>query len=147
MTRSVPILAVALALAACSSSTNGSKPTPSAVTRTSTPMATEKDFSIALDNSSVAIGTVSFRITNNGPSVHEFVIFGTDLDEASLPMNAAGTQVDENGARVKHVDEVENVAANGTKTLSLALDTGRYVAICNLAGHYKLGMHVAFDVG
>jgi uncharacterized cupredoxin-like copper-binding protein len=107
--------------------------------------ATEKDFAIALDSSTTSAGSVTFDITNQGPSVHEFVVFKTDLAPEDLPLNDDGT-VDEEGKGVKHIDEVEDIAAGANETLTTNLDAGSYVVICNLPGHYQQGMHAPLTV-
>lgn len=105
----------------------------------------ERDFAITLDGS-VPAGKVSFKVRNNGPSTHEFVIFRSDLEAGKLPTKSDGT-VDEEGAGVEHVDELEDIGSGKSKTLSADLTAGKYVAICNIAGHYAAGMRLAFTVG
>lgn len=107
--------------------------------------ATEKDFSISLDASSAKAGSVTFNVKNEGPSVHEFVVFKTDLAPGSLPTGSDGT-VDEEGQGVEHIDEVEDIAAGATQTLTVNLAAGHYVVICNLPGHYQQGMHAELTV-
>ena len=145
MVRKMLALSVLMALAAaCSSTSNQTKssPTPSATGAvTGAVTATEKDFAISVANANAKAGSVTFGVTNSGPSVHEFVVFKSDLAEDKLPMKADGTAVDEAGAGVTHIDEIENIAKDATKTLTVTLAAGNYVLICNLPGHYKLGMH------
>ena len=88
---------------------------------------------------------MAFDIQNEGPQTHEFVVFKTDLDPADLPTNADGT-VDEEGQGVKHIDEVEDIAACTSESLAVNLAAGNYVLICNLPGHYASGMHTAFTI-
>jgi uncharacterized cupredoxin-like copper-binding protein len=107
--------------------------------------ATEKDFAIALSPSEAPAGDVTFDIKNEGPQTHEFVVFKTNLDPADLPTNDDGT-VDEEGAGVKHIDEVEDIATCTSESLSVSLAAGNYVIICNLPDHYASGMHTAFTV-
>ena len=57
-----------------------------------------------------------------------------------------GTEVDEERQGVQHVDEVEDVKAGTTKQLTVDLTPGRYVLLCNLPGHYKLGMETGLTV-
>jgi uncharacterized cupredoxin-like copper-binding protein len=142
--------AIVLGLAACSSSSSSSTPTTD--TTTTAPTSTgdvgvaEKDFSISLDSSSAPAGEVTFTVANAGPSVHEFVVFKTDLAADQLPTDNKG-DVDESGAGVTHIDEIEDIAAGSTdSTLKVDLESGAYVLICNLPGHYGLGMHTAFTV-
>jgi uncharacterized cupredoxin-like copper-binding protein len=42
--------------------------------------------------------------------------------------------------------DVDDVNDGESKQLSLKLDPGKYVLICNLVGRYLLGMHVGFVV-
>jgi uncharacterized cupredoxin-like copper-binding protein len=47
---------------------------------------------------------------------------------------------------VKHIDEVEDIAAGSTQSLEVSLGSGSYVVVCNLPRHYKLGMHAPLTV-
>ena len=42
--------------------------------------------------------------------------------------------------------QMTNIAAGRVTTLSADLQPGHYVIICNVAGHYQLGMRVALTV-
>lgn len=105
----------------------------------------EGDFFIEPGATSAPAGKMRFDILNEGPQTHEFVIFKTNLDPAKLPLNDDGT-VDEEGAGVKHIDEIEDIAACTSESLSTNLAAGNYVFICNLPGHYASGMHTGFTV-
>lgn len=107
--------------------------------------ATLKDFSIGLDPASASAGEVTFSITNDGPSDHEFVVFRTDLDPGALPTSEAG-EVDEAGAGLTLVDEAEDIAASSTTDLTVDLEAGSYAIVCNVPGHYAQGMHTGFTV-
>jgi uncharacterized cupredoxin-like copper-binding protein len=112
---------------------------------TGTPVAVaEKDFSIELD-ASTAAGSTTFDVDNAGPSTHEFVVFATDLDPASLPIGDDGN-VDEEGEGVTHIDEIEDIGSGCSASLTVDLDAGNYVLICNLPGHYAAGMHAPLKV-
>jgi uncharacterized cupredoxin-like copper-binding protein len=128
------VAAVCVAFSACSSS-GGVK-------------ATESDFKIVLDKSSASSGDVTFNVENNGPSTHEFVVFKTDLDQASLPTKKenGAVIVDEEGAGLTHIDEIEDITKGSTEDLTVNLKPGKYVVLCNLPTHYQLGMHAAFTV-
>jgi hypothetical protein len=90
------------------------------------------------------VGSVTFEVHNNGTIQHEFIIFKTDLDEGSLPLS--GTTVDETGAGLTKIDEIEAQDPGSAKTLTVNLEPGKYVVICNIAGHYQQGMHASFTV-
>ena len=106
----------------------------------------EKSYSLDMASNSFKAGQITFSITNDATDqAHEFVIFKTDLPEDQLPLNSDG-DVDENGQGVSHIDEVEDIQPGETKELSVNLEPGNYVAICNMPGHYTQGMHFAFSV-
>ena len=107
--------------------------------------ATEADYSITLDEDTAPAGDVTFDIQNDAGQVHEFVVFKTDLAPEALPTDDAG-DVDEKGEGVTHIDEVEDIAGGSSGSLTVKLDAGSYVLICNLPGHYKQGMHTGFTV-
>jgi uncharacterized cupredoxin-like copper-binding protein len=110
---------------------------------------TEKDFSISLDKPSGKAGEITFSVKNDGPSVHEFVVFQTDLAPDKLPLTKDENGidiVDEEGAGVTHIDEIEDIAVGSTQELKVTLAAGKYVLICNLPAHYQQGMHTAFTV-
>ena len=90
-----------------------------------------------------AAGDLTFDVTNDAEQTHEFVIFKTDLAEDALPTDDDG-DVDEAGEGVELVDEIEDIEAGATESLTVTLDAGSYVFICNLPGHYGQGMHTSF---
>jgi uncharacterized cupredoxin-like copper-binding protein len=107
--------------------------------------ATLADYSITLDESSAAAGDVTFDVTNDAEQPHEFVVMSTDLGEADLPTDENG-DVDETGEGIEVVDEIEDIEAGSSPSLTVNLDAGNYVILCNLPGHYRQGMHTSFTV-
>jgi uncharacterized cupredoxin-like copper-binding protein len=108
--------------------------------------ATESEFKIEASPASAAAGAVSFQVKNSGTQTHEFVVIRTDLSEDKLPTTSGGSEVDESASGMTVVDEVEDIEAGATDNLDVTLDAGNYVLICNIPGHYQLGMHTAFTV-
>jgi hypothetical protein len=82
------------------------------------------DFGIALGESSAASGEVTFDITNDGPSEHEFIVLKTDLPADALPMT--DDTVDEEADGIGVIDEVEEIADGETGTLDV--DSPRQVS-------------------
>ena len=108
--------------------------------------ATLADFSITLDANSAEAGEVTFDVTNEADQTHEFVVLKTDIAEDQLPTDDAG-DVDEAGdPGIELIDEIEDIAGGATPTLTVNLEAGNYVLICNLPGHYAEGMHASFTV-
>jgi len=145
----VPAILLLMFGAACSSNNDNGSSSGSTTGGSSATSggvgATEKDFAITLDPSTASAGSVTFNIDNQGPATHEFVVFKTDLAPDALPTASDGT-VDEEGKGVQHIDEVEDIAAGSTETLTTDLKAGSYVVICNLPGHYEQGMHAPLTV-
>jgi uncharacterized cupredoxin-like copper-binding protein len=110
--------------------------------------ATLRDFRIALGSDSGPSGEVTFRITNEGPSVHEFVVFRTDLTPDQLPTTEEGgvPVVDEEAPGLTLVDEREDISPNTSTELRVNLAPGKYVIVCNVPDHYRLGMRAPFTV-
>lgn len=154
--RAAGLLGVGLLVAACGGGGSTANPTfgvPSSGPA-STPgaagggiTATEADFKIDLSAASAPAGPVTFNVKNMGSQVHEFVVIKTDLMADALPKASGGTDVDEEASGLVVVDEVEDLAAGASQDLAVTLDAGHYVVICNVPGHYQLGMRADFNVG
>jgi uncharacterized cupredoxin-like copper-binding protein len=128
----VAVLGLAGPLAACSGDSGGVG-------------VTEADYKITLEDTELPAGETTFDISNDAEQTHEFVIIKTDLAEGDLPTGDDG-DVDEEGEGIEPVDEVEDIEQGATESLTVDLDAGSYVAICNLPGHYRQGMHASFTV-
>lgn len=137
------LAAVALLGAACSGSDGGGSGSGDASSGTSV-TGTVQDFSISVDPSSASAGKVTFEVTNDGPSVHEFVILETGLAEDALPVEEG--LVPEDSPDLTLVGELEDLEPSSTTTLEEDMSAGSFVIICNIAGHYQQGMHAAFTV-
>jgi len=101
-------------------------------------------------SASTSAGSVTFNVKNTGPKdAHEMVVIKTDLAPEALPTKADGS-IDEEGAGVTAMGEVEEVAVGTSKTVTIDLAPGKYVLVCNVVDgdeiHYKLGMRTAFEV-
>jgi uncharacterized cupredoxin-like copper-binding protein len=83
-------------------------------------------------------------VRNEGPSTHEFVVVRTDLNPSSLPQENGVVSEETPGVEV--VDEIEDIEAGQNKQLSVDLAAGDYVLLCNVSGHYQLGMFTEFTV-
>jgi uncharacterized cupredoxin-like copper-binding protein len=97
-----------------------------------------------LSTSSVSAGTVTFRVTNAGTTIHELDVLQTPIAQNALPPDPA------NAATVQEpgfLGKVANLAPQTSGSLTLTLGAGSYVLICNEPAHYSaLGMHTAFSV-
>ena len=104
------------------------------------------DFRVRQDAAVVTAGTVSFRIRNQGPTSHEYIVVRTDRAPDKLPLQRDGLTVNEEAPGVELLDEAEALDIDDRQTLALDLAAGHYVMYCNLEGHYLGGMHAALTV-
>ena len=108
--------------------------------------ATESDFTIHLSATHVAAGPFAVVAENRGPSAHELVVFRTSLAPNKLPVGADGNIIEGSPQLVKVADSGTNVAPGQSRTMYTVLTPGKYVFVCNLPGHYRLGMRAALVV-
>jgi hypothetical protein len=108
--------------------------------------ATESDFTIHLSVPHVAAGPYAIVAKNLGPAPHELVVFRTGLAVNKLPLGADGNINEESPQLVKVADSGTDVAPGQSRTLYTVLIPGKYVFVCNLPGHYRLGMRAALVV-
>jgi uncharacterized cupredoxin-like copper-binding protein len=101
---------------------------------------------IHLSQTAVPEGKVSFVITNEGKEKHEFVVLQTKVAADSFPVvsfEGDANRINEDAGNVKNVGETGDppMAPGTTKVLTIDLASGHYAVVCNLAGHYAMGMH------
>jgi uncharacterized cupredoxin-like copper-binding protein len=150
----VPLVALALTVAACgplgggNESPNGTVSVPGG-----TPVnVTLSEYNVETDIANAPAGEVTFHVTNEGPDdVHQFlVILADDLAPDALPTLDDGSVDIENGEGVDEIEIIESIAVGETKDLTVSLEIGDYVLICNFVeggeSHYQEGMRTAFKV-
>ena len=102
--------------------------TTSATTTTTTSAATsvpvtETEFKIGLPKTTVAAGSYSFEVANDGKIEHDLVIQGNGVDE-----------------------KTPTIEAGKTATLKVDLKPGTYNVYCSIPGHKQAGMDVKLTV-
>lgn len=103
---------------------------------------TETPFSVTASPESASAGDVTFNVSNTGVIVHNFRAIKTDLAPDALP--TADGQADESQLDV--VASSSDLDGGGSEEVAATLETGSYVLICNIVGHYEAGMTTAFTV-
>jgi uncharacterized cupredoxin-like copper-binding protein len=104
---------------------------------------TEHDFQISTPPHLQA-GDVIFRVHNEGPDDHEFIV--VRLGQRPIPLRADGMTVNEEALAQAEVASLEPGPPGSFRSLPLHLAPGRYMALCNMEGHYMGGMHQIFTV-
>jgi len=136
ITRSaLPLMALALLVATCAN--------PAAEAPTGSQVVAElADSKITVNVQSVKAGTIKIGVRNLGTMEHSFVVLKTDLLQDKLPVDGASAKAKEDGK----VGEIPSIPAGKSAAVTVELTPGKYVFICNIAGHYQLGMHTGFTV-
>jgi uncharacterized cupredoxin-like copper-binding protein len=101
-----------------------------------------KEYTITLNTPTVKAGIVKFGIRNIGTMVHDFNVIKTDLAPDKLPIDVASAKANTDGL----VKQMINIAQGRVTTTEANLVAGHYVIICNVAGHYQLGMRAGLTV-
>ena len=100
------------------------------------------EFSVAVATASAGADGVTFRVSNGGAVLHEFVVIRSDAAPDGLPQ-APGV-ADESQLEV--VGRIDQWPGGDVRETTFSLTAGKYLLICNLPGHYQLGMTAAFTV-
>jgi uncharacterized cupredoxin-like copper-binding protein len=136
ISRVVPaLMALALLVVSCAQSAENA-PSDSQV------VAELADSKITVNVPSVKAGKVKIGVRNLGTMEHSFEVLKTDLAPDKLPVDGASAKAKEDGK----VGEIKSIAAGKSKAVTIDLTPGKYVFICNIAGHYQIGMHTGFTV-
>jgi len=101
-----------------------------------------RDYKIELNVATVKAGPVKFGIRNAGGMEHSFELIKTDLAADKLPVDTGQAKAKEDGL----LKQVKSIAPGKVAVVTANLEVGSYVIICNLAGHYQLGMRAALLV-
>ena len=104
---------------------------------------------------SIAAGSVTFDVSNVGLIAHEFKVVklneaGMAADLANLAVEAGeisetGNMVDGVGTILEDLSEAD-LPADSSGSITLDLEAGEYMLLCNVATHYQLGMWSEFTV-
>ena len=100
-----------------------------------------QDYKVILSVATVKAGTVRFGIKNEGSMEHSFELIRTDLPFDQLP-----TTGDSKAKEDSLIKQVKSIAVGKVSVVTADLAAGKYVVICNVAGHYQLGMRAALTV-
>ena len=136
ITRFVPaLMALALLAAACAG--------PAAEAPAGSQVVAElADTKVTVNVPSIKAGKIKIGVRNLGTMEHSFEVLKTDLPPDKLPVDGASAKAKEDGK----VGEIPSIPAGKSAAVTLDLTPGKYVFICNIAGHYQIGMHTGFTV-
>ena len=109
------------------------------------PDPTNATMGITTDLPSIRAGDVTFEATNTSRvMVHEMIVIPMADGEKEVPYNKDEMRIDEDKAGA--IGEVSELDPGASGKLTLRLKPGTYMLVCNLPGHYILGMWTHFKV-
>lgn len=106
---------------------------------------TMDEYRISPNVTSIGAGRVTFEVTNLGREEHEMVVLKTDLPTSTLRLRATDTEKVDEEASGTMIGEIEDILVGSTRTETFDLSPGRYILVCNIAGHYGHGMVTTFQ--
>jgi uncharacterized cupredoxin-like copper-binding protein len=98
------------------------------------------DYKFLPSTITVAAGTLKVTAKNVGQQPHEFVLLRTDKAPNAVALK--GGKASESSS----VGEISEQTPGKSATHTFQLKPGNYVFVCNVDGHYKLGMRGSLDV-
>lgn len=99
-----------------------------------------KEFKVLPSPLKAKRGVVSFTVRNTGKINHEFVVLKTKVAASKLRVKSG------KAVETGRVGRVRAFKPGASRTLNLTLKAGKYVLLCNLAGHYQAGQRIGFAV-
>jgi len=108
--------------------------------------AKQSEWKINLSADRHAAGDVTFDLANRGTIPHEFIVVRTDKTAKELlaDVDPATKRIDEELLYV--IGEQPEYDAGTTAELTLPLQAGHYVVMCNIEGHYQAGMYADLTI-
>ena len=144
LSRGVFILAMGVGLVSCGSDPTSFGTIP-AETVSNKITGSVREWQVDISAGKAKAGEVTFAIANFGSIPHEFIVVKTDFKPGEIPLGD-NNRFDEEGEGIEAIDEIAEFEVDSAHVLKVNLEPGTYQLLCNIAGHYKNGMYVPFEV-
>ncbi|MCB1501406.1 MAG: hypothetical protein KDK07_16745 [Bauldia sp.] len=100
---------------------------------------------LKLSHDSAPAGDVTFKVTNSSKdTVHEMLVLPISTPGQAPTYVENESRIDEEAAG--HLGEVAELDPGQSGALTLDLEPGEYLLVCNIPGHYMAGMWQVFTV-
>lgn len=100
-----------------------------------------KEWGITLSAAKHVAGSIEFNLTNEGTMPHEFLVVRSDKTAKQLLDEVSETTSRLDEATLDVIDEQAEWEPNTPGMVTVTLEPGNYVVMCNIAGHYAQGMY------
>ncbi len=121
-------------------------PPPAPVPAIGAIIGTEKEWAINISTDLHESGVTTFNLANLGGIPHEFLVVRSDKTAAELLAEVDPTTSRLNEDVLNVVNEQPEYDPGTPGQVTVNLEPGHYVVMCNIAGHYKQGMHADLEV-
>ena len=96
---------------------------------------------------SAPTGAVTFNVTNSSKDmVHEMIVVAIPASAVGQPVPYDAVQHEVDETKIKSMGEVSELDPGKSGKLTVTLQPGTYLLICNQPGHYEAGMWAVFTV-
>jgi uncharacterized cupredoxin-like copper-binding protein len=134
----------ALAIAGCSRSVEASTLRPVVADGGTVVNVTARSFVIKPDTTTIPAGKVTFKVTNIDVITHETLVVHAQGKGFDLPYDFAISRVIEE--KIDKPGEVPDIKSGTSGEVTLDLEPGTYILMCNLTAHFQAGMHTLIKV-
>ncbi len=97
------------------------------------------EYSLVASHMSTGAGEVTFTLLNNGSESHSLVVIRTDRSIYDMPVYDNFVQEEQ----LDVVGKIEAISGGTTESLTVTLEPGKYLLMCNLRTHYTLSMRTS----
>lgn len=110
-----------------------------------------REWVVEPDLASVGAGTVAFTAVNQGAETHEFLVVRADSVD-DLPVDENGVFDEAAYGEENVIDEIEDITTGTQQELTVQLEAGNYLLLCNIfdedeqESHFANGMYASFTV-
>lgn len=109
-------------------------------------MAAKRSMGIEADQTTVSAGDITFDVANvSAETIHEMVVMPiADVTKPVPYYDETSMRIDEDAAGA--LGEVSELEPGSTGSVTLQLAAGTYMLVCNIPGHYAMGMWTLINV-
>jgi len=100
---------------------------------------------LTLDKETAPAGNVIFHVVNDSKTLtHEMLVIKVNNFSDALPYQPSKVELNED--KLHAIGETHSLKPGGYKKVTFNLKAGKYLLVCNKAGHFESGMFTKFIV-
>lgn len=107
---------------------------------------TDAPMTMDISAATAKAGKITFKAKNEGTIKHEFVVLKVPAGQTWDSMPITSGKINEDSPEGTNVGEIGDVKVGETGQITLDMQPGDYLLVCNIKEHYDLGMRAQFTV-